>query len=179
MGKKKKNVSKDTHTHKSSISFLHCSCQMFFYFIFVCSDTIWNALVMLKTVPSVVWPECVSCPMFLSVVSSMYFSLLWKWRVLANVVDGLRGGGHFTPPLVHGLALLGQSCVPKMFCSWYIFLQNKSLLKMISQGGSSTGGSARSLSLLIGLEIRHTFFFSFFFLADSSDASEARTWSDK
>lgn len=73
---------------------------------------------------------------------------------------------------MHGLALLGQSCVPKSFHGFFFSPPlNKSRLKMNSQEGSSMGGSACSLSLLIMLEICCALLF---FLVDSSDTSEER-----
>lgn len=133
--KKQLEVSDKCHrTHKEIqhklITLLVCSAHVKLFLLFghnmksLCS-------VMMKIVPFLVWTECVSCSMFLSVVSSMYFSWLWKWRVIASVVRGFGGDGRYTPPLVHGLALLGQSCVPKILFSCFIFLSTNLGLRWI------------------------------------------------
>lgn len=115
----------------------------------------------MKIVPFLVWTECVFLlNVYLSVVSSVYFSLLWKWRDIASVVHGFGRDGRYTPPLVHGLALRTILCAKNVVFMFYFSLNN-SWLKMNSQEGSSMGGSARSLSLLIMLEICRALFIFF------------------
>lgn len=120
-----RNVSQDTQ--KSSISFLHSwfflfSCQILLFY------TIWNALVM--SLCSVNW-MCFLFNVFVCCFT-MYFSLLWKWRVICSGVDWFRGDGRYNPPLC---AWVSSSrtilCAKKCCINVLLFFQTNLCLRWI------------------------------------------------